>query len=88
MSNHDISGLPPGWPFDWPRDGLVIISVWNGEAKVARWRSRGERFFLEPAKNAEELAAQAEVAVYAQGGALNWSGHYDCPEELAAKAVW
>ena len=67
----------------------VVISVWNLRAAVCRrvdWSDGSWTY--EPAANWEALEEEAIDAVEAQGGAINWSGLYECPWELAEKATW
>ena len=69
-----------------PTPGAVFINVWNCRAVVARYESAEGGVTWASAKNAEDLEDEAVEAVEAQGGAVNMSGHYACPLELAAKA--
>lgn len=73
------------------RPGVVFINVWNCRADVARFYAKpgaaGE-IVSEYATNSDALADDAAAAVEAQGGAINWSGLYHCPAELAARAQW
>jgi hypothetical protein len=66
--------------------GKVIISVRDGRALVCRYTGTPEEISMEAAENWQELQEEAQEAVEAQGGAMNSSGHYGCPEELAEKA--
>jgi hypothetical protein len=66
--------------------GKVIISVRDNRALVCRYTGTPEAIEMEAAANWQELQEGAQAAVEAQGGALNLSGHYACPEELAARA--
>lgn len=69
--------------------GVVFVDVWNMRATVAQFYalpdgSIGRRYAI----NGEDLAEDAAQAVNDQGGALNVSGLYHCPPELAARAQW
>jgi hypothetical protein len=66
--------------------GQVIISVRDMRALVCRYTGTPEQISMEAAANWQELTEAAAEAVEAQGGAMNISGHYVCPEELAARA--
>ena len=71
-----------------PMPGKIFINVWNCSASIARWMFVGSNLTWIAAKNAEQLEDEAEAAVEAQGGAVNMSGHYACPEELAVRAIF
>jgi hypothetical protein len=64
-------------------DGYAI-NVWNCRAMLSRWE--GHR--LVAATNWEEIEDDAVQAVESLGGAVNMSGIYPCPVELAMKGVW
>jgi len=49
-------------------------------------RYQGNR--LVSADNWEELEEEATEALEALGGAINWSGQYPCPLELAKRGKW
>lgn len=74
------------------RPGVVFLNVWNCRADVARFYavpgSEAGEIASEIASNSDELSDEAAAAVSAQGGAINWSGLYWCPGELAARAHW
>ena len=83
---------PPEWggyrpgagrPFDY------IIDVVNCRAIVSQ-RVAGQWGVLEysASVNWEELEEAAATAVSAQGGGINMSGRYPCPDELVVRAVW
>ncbi len=61
-----------------------VINVWNCRAAVSRYQ--GNR--LVSADNWEELEEEATEALEALGGAINWSGQYPCPLELAKRGKW
>lgn len=85
----------PGWrPPQWggAREGAGrphnhVIDVRNGRAIVARRERDGALSYL-PATNWQELEAEAAESVAQQGGALNMSGQYQCPPELAERGAW
>jgi len=60
------------------------ISVVNCRAVVSRWSGNE----LTPADNWEELEDDAISVVQDVGGAINLSGLYPCPPELAQRGVW
>jgi len=60
------------------------IDVWNCRARLSRWQ--GDT--LLEAENWRELEDEAIEAIEAFGGAVNLSGLYPCPAELAEKGVW
>ena len=67
----------------------VVINVRNLRAVVSRrvdWSDGSWTY--EPAANWEDLEGEAISAIEDQGGAINWSGLYECPKELAKKATW
>jgi hypothetical protein len=66
--------------------GKVIISVRDMRALVCRYTGTPEQIGMQSAANWQELQEGAQEAVEAQGGAMNASGHYACPEDLAARA--
>jgi hypothetical protein len=66
--------------------GRIIISVRDMRALVCRYTGTPEAIGMEAAENWQELTEAAAEAVEAQGGAMNSSGHYVCPEELAERA--
>lgn len=71
------------------RAGVVCISVWNCRADVARFVALPDgAITTEYATNSDELADDATQAVSEQGGAINVSGFYHCPPEIAARAQW
>lgn len=72
----------------YPAPGVVYIDVWNCRAAVSRYVAIPGGLAGEPATNWEALEDDAIRAVEAQGGAVNWSGHYTCPPDLAEAAVW
>jgi len=65
-----------------------VISVSNCRAQVCACIPNERGWTLVPAENWEELEEEAIEAVEAQGGAINISGFYHCPAELADKAVF
>jgi len=72
-----------------PIPGGIVIEVWNCRATVSRWaRLPNDDLILEPATNADDLEAEAHQAVLDQGGGVNLSGMYECPDDLATRAVW
>jgi hypothetical protein len=71
--------------------GKVFIDVWDCRAMVAQYRAvegRPQSVTWRRADNWEALEDQAEEAIEAQGGWITMSGHYECPAELAEKAVF
>lgn len=71
------------------RPRKFIIDVYNGRATVSKYINAGVGILqYTAAVNWEELEEQAATAVTEQGGAINISGHYRCPPELAEAAVW
>jgi hypothetical protein len=69
--------------------GKVIISVRDMRALVCRYTAVPDKpnaIGMEAAENWQELTEAAAEAVDAQGGAMNISGHYVCPEDLAERA--
>jgi hypothetical protein len=66
--------------------GRIIISVRDMRALVCRYTGSPAQIGMQEAANWQELQEEALAAVAAQGGAMNISGHYVCPEELAARA--
>jgi hypothetical protein len=69
------------------RAGTTFISVWNCRAAVSRYETaRGGALTFSLASNWETLEDDAIKAVEAHGGAINLSGHYSCPAELAERA--
>ncbi len=60
------------------------INVCNRHAAVSRW----EEGCLVAASNWRALEDEAAQVVEALGGAINMSGQYPCPVELADKARW
>jgi len=60
------------------------IDVWNCRATVSRWQDG----VLVEAANWRALEDEAVQAVARVGGAVNMSGQYPCPVELADKARW
>ncbi len=85
----DVSDGPmTAW--DAMRDGPPVIDVWNLRCMVSRWvwPEEDKAYTIEHAVNWQELEAQAEIAVNAQGGAANISGIYRCPVDLAAQAIF
>ncbi len=67
----------------------VYIHVWDCRAAVARYvRLDAGTMTMERAANWQALEGDAEKAVDAAGGWITQSGHYPCPEQLAARAVW
>jgi hypothetical protein len=78
--------LNPGGPPMTP--GTVFVNVWNVRAAVSRVVAVRGGISSEPATNWETLEDDAIEAIEAQGGAVNLSGWYHCPPELAARAEW
>ncbi len=76
------------WPWDsWTED--YYISVWNCRAMVSRRVDHGDgTWSYVQADNWEDLEDDAIEAVEAFGGAINSSGLYACPAELAERGVW
>lgn len=68
--------------------GVIFINVWNCRALVAQYVSVPGGMSFEHATNAFDLEAEAIEAIQKQGGGFNMSGHYVCPADLAAKAVF
>lgn len=69
--------------------GEVIVDVWNCRAAVARYVAVvGGGISSQLADNWEDLEPTAVDAIEDFGGAVNVSGHYPCPADLAALAVW
>ncbi len=67
----------------------VFIDVRHGRPYVSRHMDEGDgSFSWESAMNEADIEQEAIAAVEAQGGSLMQDGHYQCPPELAAKAVW
>ena len=67
----------------------VVISVSDCHAVVSRYRQLPDgSVTCERAVNAEELEAEAVVAIVAQGGRFGSGEHCPCPAELAARAHW
>jgi len=66
-----------------------VLDVVNSRAIVSR-KVDGQFGLLEysAAVNWHELEGRAVAAVAEQGGAINISGQYHCPAELAETAVW
>jgi len=65
------------------------ISVWNCRAAVSRIVNHGNgTWSYVEADNWEELEDDAIEAVEDFGGAINVSGQYPCPSELAERGVW
>lgn len=81
----DTSTNPRPWL---PADEQVVISVWNLRCMVSSWEWSEDDggYLLVRTSNAEALEDEARHAVEAQDGAINISGIYACPSELAAKA--
>ena len=72
-----------------PEDNLPIIVVDKGRCIVARYRRlMPYEYGIERAANWRELQDDARAAVAAQVGAITEDGHFPCPPELAARAVW
>jgi transcriptional regulator with XRE-family HTH domain len=70
-------------------DGAIIVYVWDCRAAVARQvDGTGGGFSYQRAANWEELEDDAIQAIQQAGGAVNISGHYRCPAELAKRARW
>jgi len=83
---------PPTWGGKRPGAGRkpdYVIDVANGRAIVSQ-KVDGGFGLLEysAAVNWQELEERAAAAVEADGGAINISGQYPCPAELAEAAVW
>ncbi len=76
---------------DWAEGGTMsyVISVWNCRAVVSKRviHEGGTWSYLE-ADNWEELEDEAIEAVEDFGGAINVSGLYPCPLDLAEKGRW
>lgn len=71
------------------REPLYVVSVWNCRAAVCRRRDRADgSWTYEPATNWEDLEPEALEVVEAQGGAVNLSGLYPCPLDLAERGEW
>jgi hypothetical protein len=68
--------------------GQVFIDVWNCRAQVSRYERYGDSITWQTAENWQHLEPAAVTAVEKQGGAINMSGHYQCPTDLAKMAVW
>jgi hypothetical protein len=69
------------------RPGRIIISVWNCRAAVSRYEARpGDVIVVVEATNWQDLEDEASAEVEAQGGAINFSGHYTSSYQLAARA--
>lgn len=67
----------------------TFIAVRHGRAFVSRHIEDNDGSFTwQSAVNETEIEHEAIAAVKAQGGDLTKDGHYDCPPELAAKAIW
>jgi hypothetical protein len=83
----DVYGLLAlGWS---PHHAGHCISVWNCRAVVSRRRDHADgTWSFVPCANWEELEEEALEAVEAVGGAMNLSGLYPCPPELAEKGIW
>ena len=72
-----------------PQDGSTIISISDCHAIVCRYRQLPDGSVVcECAANAEDLEAEAIVAVVAQGRPFLIGAHYPCPPDLAARAQW
>ena len=72
-----------------PEDNLPIIVVDKGHCIVARYRQvAAYKYEVERAANWPALENDACAAVEAQVGAITEDGHFPCPPELAARAVW
>jgi transcriptional regulator with XRE-family HTH domain len=70
-------------------DASITISVQDCRAAVSRRvDGPGGSYTYERAANWVELEDDAIVAIQEAGGAVNISGHYRCPVELARRAVW
>ncbi len=66
---------------------MSSIRVWNCRAAVCRWAPSGANSQrCEMASNWEQLEKQALQALECQGGAMNLSGLYFCPPQLAEQA--
>jgi len=65
-----------------------MINVWNCRAQIGVWLPTRDGWLFMPARNWEELEKEAIQAIEEQGGAINLSGFYICPAELAEKAVF
>ena len=67
----------------------VVISVSDCHAVVSRYHSLPDgTLTCERACNAEELEADAIVALVAQDRPVTCGGSYPCPPELVERAVW
>jgi len=65
------------------------IKVWNCRAAISRRVDLANGgWTYEAAENWEDLEAAAIEAIEAAGGAVNMSGLYPCPPELAERACW
>lgn len=72
-----------------PADGKTIIRVFAGRCLVARYvQTASYDFEVETAANWQALQDDARRAVEAQTGAITGSGDFECPPDLAARAVW
>ncbi len=72
-----------------PADKREFIQTTKGRAIVARYRQTSKRRFeIQYAANWEALESEAAEAVEEQGGSVADEGHYPCPPELAAQAIW
>lgn len=72
-----------------PEPPELVISVWNCRAAVSgRVDHADGSWSYEPAQNWQDLEPSAILEVDAQGGAVNLSGHYECPGWLAERATF
>jgi hypothetical protein len=71
------------------KEPLFVIDVWNCRAAVSkRIDLANGSWGYQPARNWEDLEADAIEAVEAQGGTINVSGLYLCPLGLVERAIF
>jgi len=65
-----------------------VINVSNCRAAVSRKELTASGYRIRHADNWQDLERAAQKAIEKQGGAINISGIYPCPDNLARRATF